>query len=654
MTIKPMSRARVYRYFSCDFETTVYKGQERTDVWASAVVEFGTEDVEIFHSIEETFDYFFSLKSNLILYYHNLKFDGSFIVNHLLNVGYEQAVVKIDNSNFNLYFTDDRKMRDNTFKYSISDMGKWFTIKIKKNGYMIVFRDSLKMLPFSVRQIGKAFNTKHQKLDMEYEGVRYPGCKITDEEKEYIKNDVLVVKEAMEIMQSQGHTELTIGSSCLNEFKSFFGSKKDYDNIFPDLTKVWIDPKRHKYDNADAWIRKSYKGGWCYVVPEKAGKIFDHGLTADVNSLYPSVMHSMSGNYYPVGLPRFWTGNFIPDEALENNRYFFVRFKCRFYIREGHLPFVQIKGSNLYKSTEVLTTSDIKDKKTGKYNSFYIDSEGNKIPAIVELTFTQTEFQLFFNHYDLTDFEIIDGCYFESVIGVFDEYIDKYRKIKMESKGAMRTLAKLFLNNLYGKMASSTNSSFKYAYLKEDGSLGFYTIDADDKTPGYIAIGSAITGYAREFTITHAQENYYGADQEGFAYADTDSLHCDLYPNQLVNIDEHPTEFLHWSIESCWDEAVFVRAKTYVEHVTHVDLKEIDEPYYDIKCAGMPDRAKNYLLESMQGIVNTENGKEVERFTSTKRNIKDFTYGLKVPGKLVPKQIAGGVVLVETDYEIRR
>ena len=39
-----------------DFETTVYQGQVNTEVWASALVEFNTEDVKIFHSIGETFD----------------------------------------------------------------------------------------------------------------------------------------------------------------------------------------------------------------------------------------------------------------------------------------------------------------------------------------------------------------------------------------------------------------------------------------------------------------------------------------------------------------------------------------------------------------------------------------------------------------------
>ena len=70
-------RTRQYRYFVGDFETTVYKGQPHTEVWASASVEMWTEDVQIIHSIGEQWDYFVSLKTNIVAYYHNLKFDGA-------------------------------------------------------------------------------------------------------------------------------------------------------------------------------------------------------------------------------------------------------------------------------------------------------------------------------------------------------------------------------------------------------------------------------------------------------------------------------------------------------------------------------------------------------------------------------------------------
>ena len=129
---------------------------------------------------------------------------------------------------------------------------------------------------------------------------------------------------------------------------------------------------------------------------------------------------------------------------------------------------------------------------------------------------------------------------------------------------AKRELAKLFLNNLYGKMASNTDSSFKYAYTKEDKTVGFVTIEEHDKKPGYIPVGSAITSYARCFTIRAAQANYHGVNKPGFCYADTDSIHCDLPPEKIVGIRVDPVNFCCWKLESQWDVAIFTRQKTYI------------------------------------------------------------------------------------------
>lgn len=655
-----MARQRKWKYLSCDFETTVYKGQVATEVWASAVVELFTEDVKIFHSIGETFEYFKSLGTNLVCYYHNLKFDGNFWMSYLLlDLNMKQATEKINESEMGIAFIDDKEMENNTFKYCISDMGQWYSITIKINGFFIEIRDSLKLLPFSVKQIGKEFNTSHQKLEMEYEGFRYAGCTITEEEQEYIKNDVLVVKEALEIMFKQKHDKLTIGSCCLAEYKMIIG-KDVYKELFPDMTEIPIDENRHGYDNADEWIRKSYKGGWCYLVKGKEGKEYKQGTTADVNSLYPSMMHSESGNRYPVGLPHFWTGNLIPEEAKGEDKYFFIRVKTRFYIKEGYLPFIQIKGSFFYDGTECLESSDIvvTNPKTKEKlrNAFYLDFDGNICSTRVTLTMTMTDYYLFLEHYHTYEFEILDGCWFNAKIGIFDGYIDKYKKIKLESKGAMRTLAKLFLNNLYGKMASSDNSSFKLAFLKEDKTVGYVIVDANDKQAGYIPVGSAITSYARNFTIRAAQKNYHGVKKRGFIYADTDSIHCDLKPEQIKGIKVHDKDFCCWKLESCWDYGLFVRQKTYIEHVTHEDLEKIDNPYYNIKCAGMPDNCKELFLISVKGYDKESDGiyeGDKLEFVQKKREISDFKIGLKIPGKLHPKRIRGGVLLEETTYEMR-
>lgn len=652
------------KYLIGDFETTVYEEQESTEVWASAVVEMYTEDVKIFHSIEETFDYLISLNTNICIYYHNLKFDGAFWIYYLKKVlKYQQATKKNSEAEYDITFLEDKEMENNSFKYLISDMGQWYTITIKHKNHFIEIRDSLKLLPFSVKRLGESFQTKHKKLDMEYTGYRYAGCTITDTEKEYIANDVLVVKEALEIMFNEGHLSLTIGSCCLREYKNTLW-ETDYETFFPDLTAISLDKDVYGSDNADAYIRKSYKGGWCYVVKGKEGKMFHNGITADVNSLYPSMMSSESGNRYPLYEPHFWHGDYIPPVATEPNKYYFIRIKTRFYIKPNMLPCIQLKNNLLYPVREWLETSDIYSHEDGKYHKFHRDYQGNILPARVTMTLTKTDFELIKEHYDLPEFEILDGCWFDTLSGIFDEYIDKYKKIKMTSKGAKRELAKLFLNNLYGKMASSTNSSFKLAYDRDDGSVGYMEITEFKKKAGYIPIGSAITSYARNFTIRTAQKNYYGKDKAGFIYADTDSIHCDLSPEDLVDVPVHPTDFCCWKLEASWDIGYFVRQKTYVEHIVAEDLEPIEEPYYNIKCAGMPERCKKLFTYSMEKLTENEwknlypdkwekFTKEEKEFVTTPRELSDFKVGLCVPSKLMPRTIKGGVVLQETTYEMR-
>ena len=116
---------RKYKYLVGDFETTVYDGQDKTEVWASAIVELYTEDVKIFHSIAETFDYLKSLKTNVCLYYHNLKFDGSFWLQYLINdLGYLQAYKALNEDKTEFSWAKDSQMPNYSVKYSISEMGQ--------------------------------------------------------------------------------------------------------------------------------------------------------------------------------------------------------------------------------------------------------------------------------------------------------------------------------------------------------------------------------------------------------------------------------------------------------------------------------------------------------------------------------------------------
>lgn len=609
--------------YACDLETYVSKNpaeQENTWVWSSAGAEINDTDIFLHHDLRETFCYFTNMRKNIKIFYHNLKFDGAFWLDFLLKeLKLEQA------HNDDIGWMSNKDMPKNSFKYLISDMGQWYSITIKTfYGKTIEIIDSLKLIPFTLKQAGEAFKTDHQKLEMEYSGYRGKEHIFTDEERHYIINDVLCLKECLEFMFAAGHDKMTIGGNCMEEYKKKFLAPIFFDEInkfYPNHYQIETPFYITDFENAGEYIRKAYKGGWCYLRPEKANKIFENGVTFDVNSLYPSMMHSSSGNVYPVGDPVFWKGNYIPKESQTDRKYYFIRFKCRFYLKDNYLPTIQIKNNPLYKSTEYLITSDVFIN--GKYYK-YLTKDGKQIPTSVVLTLTMTDYKLFLEHYNVTDFEILDGCYYHAMTGLFDDYINHFAENKKKEKGALRTLAKLFLNNLYGQFAKSTDSSYKKAYLDDDNQIKFETISEFKKTPGYIPIGAAITSYAREFTIRMAQKNY-----KNFIYADTDSIHM-TNPGEAVGFKIHDTDFSCWKKECEWQTAIFARQKTYIE---------ISNNETEIKCAGMTDKCKEIFLDGLK---------------TGKYCLNDFKVGLEIEtGKLRPKRINGGIVLVDTSYKIR-
>lgn len=97
-------------------------------------------------------------------------------------------------------------------------------------------------------------------------------------------------------------------------------------------------------------------------------------------------------------------------------------------------------------------------------------------------------------------------------------------------------MAKLMLNALYGKFATSLDVQSKMPYLSEDEVVHYSLTEKEQKDGIYIPMGSFITAYAREKTIRTSQaiKDYsiqkYGQDM--YIYSDTDSIHT------LLSIEE--------------------------------------------------------------------------------------------------------------------
>lgn len=80
--------------FSCDFETTTDLNDCR--VWAYACCEIGEPDNFLYGNSLDGFMDWCAGKDNYLCFFHNLKFDGAFIVEWLLKNGFEYVENKKD------------------------------------------------------------------------------------------------------------------------------------------------------------------------------------------------------------------------------------------------------------------------------------------------------------------------------------------------------------------------------------------------------------------------------------------------------------------------------------------------------------------------------------------------------------------------------
>ena len=566
--------------YTADFETATWLENE-TYVWAWAICEIGnTNNIQIGSDINE-FMKWCEDNHNTTLYFHNLKFDGEFIISYLFNNGFE-------------HIKDRKEKRDNTFTTLISDMGLFYSIEVYfhvkgKKVKKITFIDSLKIINRAVEEIPKMFGLNIKKLDLDYNTPREKGYILKDYEKDYITNDVKIVALALDVLFKENLENMTIGSNALKDFKSIHSIRK-YQRMFPELNYV-----------VDHDMRQAYKGGFTYLNPIYKEKDVGEGVVLDVNSLYPSVMYSMP---MPIGEPFFFEGKYQEDRVYP---LYIQMLTCAFELKENKIPTIQIKNSREFIANEYLETSN---------------------GELITLVLSNIDLKLFLEQYNVYELTYECGWKFKAMNGIFTEYIDKWIKVKNEAtisgnKG-MRSLAKLMLNSLYGKFATSLDIQSKIPYL-ENGIVKYYLSEKEQRNGLYLPIGIFITSYAREKTIRTSQaiKDYsikkYNKDM--YIYSDTDSIHT-LLPieelKQFCEIDD--VELGKWKHEASFTKARFVRQKCYLELI---------DGEVKITCAGMPKECYKYV--------------EWEKFK------EGFTCG----GKLTFKHVIGGVKLIETDFTIK-
>lgn len=570
-------------FYCCDFETLT---EEPTRVWAWSKVELFEPDT--------TFEYGNSIDSFMenvshetsIIYFRNLKFDGEFIMIWLFEHGYG--------------WTEERNMETYEFKTLISDRGQFYSIKFKTpEGKIIELRDSLKVIPLSISETAEAFGLEETKLTIDYHKYRPDGYELEPDEIEYIKNDVVIDAKALQYFYRQKLDKLTIGGNAMKSLHDFL-PKKRFKQLYPVLD----------FD-VDGEIRKTYKGGYVYTNPAHKNKVVENGVVGDINSHFPYQLHEQK---LPYGLPVYFKGEPPKDTCYP---LYTVHIQAQFYLKPGKLPTIQMKNSLYFKPNEYLENSD---------------------GEVVDIWLTSLDLELFLEHYEVPVLRFIDGYMFRAGKSkAIAKYIDYWMGVKEEAtrtgnKG-LRTLAKLMLNNIYGKFGLNPRVAHKIPHY-DYGMIKYTVSDEEVRDSVYVSVATFVTAYARCYTIRCSQKvrDYslakYGVDM--YLYSDTDSIHT-LLPEEdfreLFNC--HPTELGRWDIESNFKRAKFVRSKCYIEEIYN---KKNGSYKMKPTVAGLPKK--------MHSLVTIENLKEGQ------------TYEMK-DGKKRFKHVKGGIILVDVPFTIK-
>lgn len=191
---------------------------------------------------------------------------------------------------------------------------------------------------------------------------------------------------------------------------------------------------------------------------------------------------------YQFGEPLYFTGKYKEDSVYD---LYIQCFSCSFKLKKNKIPTIQIKNSMSFLANEYLTSSN---------------------NEIVVLTLTNVDLKLFLEQYDVYDLDYIDGWKFKGMNDIFKEYVDKWitrkNKASLEGNKGQRTLAKLMLNSLYGKFATSLTAQSKIPYLTEEGIVKYALGEEEEKKGLYIPIRKLYYGLCKRKNNTNEPGNY--------------------------------------------------------------------------------------------------------------------------------------------------
>lgn len=530
--------------YVADFETTRDFFTQKQRVWLAGIAPVGEDtraESRIQFSLQEFLDEITEMSQSdnkMNVFFHNLKFDGSYLVYYFLATLKLEWVNKMTN-----------KLQVGEFTTNVNQMGQVFSISYNTGYGVVNFRDSLKIFTASEKTLAESYHLPTLKGEIDYKKRRDVGYIPTKEEIEYIINDLFIISTILYKFRKENFEKNTIAASALNEFCKM--------NFAPKLNNGYVSLRyfreRHLITvEQDEQIRKAYAGGLCYVNPKYRGKEVGKGIVLDVNSMYPFVMYN---KLMPYGQPIHYEG-----EPKYNKYYplFIQRIKVDYKVPSGVMPIIQNRYRQIIKE---------------KARTYLIDTKGFDLDIWV----TNIELDYILDKYEVFHIEYIEGYFFKAKEGgFFRDYIDRFLELKNKGKkegnAFQKNFGKMYLNSLYGKMGSKIINPVMKPHINDKGLLQYTEIDRAQNQPLYVPLAVYITAYGRIKLANVINQNF-----DRFCYCDTDSVHLvgEKVPKNL-KIDK--MELGAWDLEFKFDRAKYLNPKKYVEENADTLL---------VKCAGL-------------------------------------------------------------------
>ena len=540
-------KERIHLYMA-DFETTVemqYRVEGRVRVWAWAIEEVDGNQRQFWgEKLEDFVNFWEGKKANV--YFHNLKFDGSYLLDYWMSRGVQLG----------------EKGDGEYLKTIIDGHGAWYMLEYhnEENNTHLYFKDLLKKYRMPLESIAKIFDIEGKAPLLL--GYRPLNREVTDWEWDRVLGDVRIGAVALRYQMMNMLTGLTVASDAMRSYKDFIGGDV-YELRHP---RLGLD--------LDQILRKAYRGGWTYLNPLYKEKDVHNVMIYDINSMYPAVMAGMHDERLPKGLPM----RVDPSYQLREDQLEIVRVVLNLHIKENAFPWVHYKNIWGHTSEE------------------YIEHEDG-----VELTLTTPDIELLHQTYDVDMWNVQEKYVFSSEIGQFRDFVFHQNDIKIkagkEGNGAKRQEAKDMMNTVSGKFALNPMASIKVPHF-EDGQIK-YSIEEDIRTPLYCPTSCFITAHSRKRIVTDAMK--FGSQ---FVYADTDSLHIlvgDIDPEDILETDKY--ELGKYCKEDQYKRGRYLRAKAYY----HDDGEGSEK--LEVKCGGMPQKVKDTVTWDNFRIGNIFDGK---------------------------------------------